>query len=111
MTGLDDALQRSRQMIQEALTEARVEFEAVEVRRRELLDQIAQAEAILGGGPPATPPADAPPAAGEGGQLTLHEALSRVLEDGGNEGMTARELADAVNRRSLYRKRDGSAVE
>ncbi len=34
-----------------------------------------------------------------------------MLEDAGNEAMTARELADSVNRRRLYRKRDGSPVE
>jgi HB1, ASXL, restriction endonuclease HTH domain len=110
MTNLDDALERSREMIEEALVGARSELETVEARRRELLDQIAQAEAILGGGPP-TPPAGAPSAAPEGGPLTLHEALARVLEDAGNEGMSARELADAVNRRGLYRKRNGSPVE
>src|SRR5437868_3786180 len=110
MSGLDDALERSRQMIQEALTQARVELETVETRRRELLDQISQAESIVGGSPPA-PPAETPPAHADGGQLTLHEALARVLEDAGNEGMTARELADTVNRRGLYRKRDGSSVE
>ncbi len=97
-------------MIQEALSDARAELETVETRRRELLDQIAQAEGILGGGPPA-PPVEATPAAPDGAPLTLHEALARVLEDGGNEGMTARELADAVNRRGLYRKRNGSPVE
>jgi hypothetical protein len=43
--------------------------------------------------------------------MTLHDALARVLEDIGNEWMTARELADEVNRRGLYRKRDGSPVE
>jgi hypothetical protein len=110
MTSLDDALERSREMIEEALLEARRELETVEGRRRELQEQIAQAEMILGGGATA-PPIGAPPAAAEGGQLTLHEALARVLEDGGNEAMTARELADAVNRRGLYRKRDSSPVE
>jgi hypothetical protein len=52
-----------------------------------------------------------PPQPGDGPPLTLHEALARVLEDAGNEWMTARELADEVNRRGLYRKRDGSTVE
>jgi hypothetical protein len=110
MANLDDALERSRQMIEEALVEARAELAAVDERRRELLDQVARAEAVLGGGP-LNRELEAPPAAGDGGQLTLHEALARVLEDAGNEGMTARELADAVTRRGLYRKRDGSAVE
>jgi hypothetical protein len=110
MNALDDALERSREMIEEALVEARAELETVEVRRRELLDQIAHAEAILGDGPP-SPPRERQSAAPEGGQLTLHEAIARVLEDAGNEWMTARELVDAVNRRALYRKRDGSPVE
>jgi hypothetical protein len=34
-----------------------------------------------------------------------------LLEDHGNEWMSARELTDAVNRRGLYRKRNGTAVE
>jgi hypothetical protein len=110
MTTLEDALERSHLLIEEALVEARAELETVEARRRELLDQIARAEAILGGGPP-SPTVEPPPAAPEGGPLTLHEAIARVLEDAGNEWMTARELADAVNRRGLYRKRDGSPVE
>jgi hypothetical protein len=43
MTSLDDALERSREMIEEALLEARRELETVEGRRRELQEQIAQA--------------------------------------------------------------------
>jgi hypothetical protein len=110
MPRLNDALQRSREMIEEALAAARAELERIEERRRALLDQIARAETILGGGPSSLP-VETPPSAQEGRQVTLHEALARVLEDAGNEGMTARELADAVNRRGLYRKRDGGPVE
>lgn len=101
-------------MIEEALVAARTELAELDGRRQELLGEIAQAETILGGGQPAlparTPPAVTPGVEGNG-QLTLHEALARVLEEAGNEAMTARELADAVNRRGLYRKRDGSPVE
>ena len=43
--------------------------------------------------------------------MTLHEAIVVVLEDGGNEWTHTREIADEVNRRDLYRKRDGSPVE
>jgi hypothetical protein len=52
-------------------------------------------------------------AAGDEGArpLTLHEAIAEVLHERGNAWMTARELADEVNARSLYRKRDGSPVE
>jgi hypothetical protein len=108
MNTLDDALERSRHMIDEALTEARAELATMDARRDELLQQITR-RAILGGSP-AIAATDGPAVAAEP-RLTLHEALARVLEDGGNEWGTARELADAVNRRGLYRKRDGSPVE
>lgn len=110
MDRLDGALERSRQMIETPLAEARAELETVDARRAELIGQIARAEAILGGGGPPDPrmaattqPADR--------ALTLHEAIARVLDDHGNEWMTARELTNEVNRRGLYRKRDGSALE
>lgn len=108
MDRLGEALERSRQMIENALTEARAELQTLDARRAELLDQIARAEAILGGGGPNPPTAATQPGHRP---LTLHEAITRVLEDHGNEWMTARELTDEVNRRGLYRKRDGSAVE
>lgn len=43
--------------------------------------------------------------------MTLHQALMQILQEHGNEPMTARALADAVNERGVYRKRDGSPVE
>jgi len=43
--------------------------------------------------------------------MTLHEALVQILRDNGNKPMTARSLADEVNRRGLYRTRDGSQVQ
>lgn len=95
-------------MIEEALAEARTELAELDVRRTGLLEQIARAEAILAGGSAGDAPA--PPAAAASA-MTLHEALARVLEDTGNEWMTARELSDEVNRRGLYRKRDGSPLE
>lgn len=97
-------------MIDTALMEARAELETLDARRDELLDQIARAEALLGGSGPPTPPAAAATQPGHR-PLTLHEAITRVLDDHGNEWMTARELTEQVNRRGLYRKRDGSAVE
>ncbi len=97
-------------MIEQALAEARRELADLDARRDELLQQIAEAEAVIGGGSAGDrsrlAEATAPAAA-----MTLHEALARVLEDTGNEWMTARELTDEVNRRVLYRKRDGSPVE
>jgi hypothetical protein len=105
MSGLDDALERSREMIEGALADAHAELEGIEARRNELLAKIAEAEAMLRG------PGSSPPLAAGAGTLTLHDAIARVLEDNGNEWMTARELADEVDRRGLYRKRDGSKVE
>jgi hypothetical protein len=88
-------------MITEALVEARNELSSLLERQVELEKQIAEAEAALGDG--RTPPGDE--------RLTLHEALAQVLRANGNTWMTARELADWVNDRRLYRKRDGSPVE
>ena len=42
---------------------------------------------------------------------TLHGAIEQVLREHGNEPTTARELADEINERGLYRKRDGSPVQ
>lgn len=36
--------------------------------------------------------------------LTLHEAIAVVLREGAK---TSRELADEINRRNLYRRKDG----
>jgi hypothetical protein len=101
MIKLTDALERSRQMIREALADARAELETLRERQAELESQIAEAEAALGDASPAT----------LGGTMTLHHALAQVLREGKNAGMTARELADTVNDRALYRKRDGSPVQ
>ena len=89
-------------MIQEALVEARTELQALQAREAELEQQIAHAEAVLGEGPASIP---------RERKMTLHDALALVLREGGNKGLTARELADAVNRHGLYHKRDGSPVE
>lgn len=102
MSELEDALTRSRAMIEEALDAARVELDELDARRAELVQQIASAEMILAG---------APQHLETSRQLTLHNALVRVLEDHNNEWMTARELADEVTRRGLYRKRDGNRVD
>ena len=91
-------------MIQEALTDARTELAALHARETELENLIAQAETALG-----EPPTHA--ATGEAVTMTLHEAIAQLLRENDNEWMTARELADALNQRSLYRKRDGSPVE
>lgn len=101
MNDLAAALQKSRQMIEAELTGARHELAALDARREELQTLIGQAEAVLGS---AQTSDDEP-------RMTLHDALALVLREHGEEPMTARELADAVTDRGLYRKRDGSPVE
>lgn len=80
------------------LAETEAELAELEARRSELLALIGQAKAAL-----ALEPAGARP--------TLHSALAQVLRENSNVWMTARELADAVNTRGLYTKRDGRPVE
>jgi hypothetical protein len=41
---------------------------------------------------------------------TLHEELAEILRGQRNRWMTTTELAQAVNERGIYQKRDGSAV-
>jgi HB1, ASXL, restriction endonuclease HTH domain len=101
MVDLVTALETSREMIEAALAEARAELSALDARRAELEALIAKGEAALGG-------TQSPVVKGT---MTLHDALVLVLRENNNAPMTARELADAVNDRGLYRKRDGSPVE
>lgn len=86
-------------MIQDALTQARTELADLRNREAELEQQIAAAEAALGSSPGSPTP------------LTLHEALAQVLRENHNQPMSARDLADAVNSRALYRGRNGQPVE
>lgn len=43
--------------------------------------------------------------------LTLHEAMAEVLKDEPGEMLRANDLAMEINRRQLYRMRDGRPVE
>lgn len=42
--------------------------------------------------------------------MTLHKAIESVLRENGNQWMMVHELVTEVNRRGLYRKRDGTEV-
>lgn len=94
---------RSRQLeIEAGLVEARNELATLEARAEELRALIVKAERALG--------QDSLIPEGEG-RMTLHAALELVLKENDNRWMHVGELADAVNTRGLYRKRDGSTVE
>ena len=43
-------------------------------------------------------------------RVLLHNEVAAILRAHGNDWMTTRELADAVNARGKFRKRDGSLV-
>lgn len=105
MSGLDEALEANRPAIEAALAEAVTELEQLNERKRELEQLIARANAALGEPPVVRPPVQTT------GRMTLHEALQVILNERDNEWMTVTELADEVNDRSLYQKRDGSLVQ
>ena len=43
--------------------------------------------------------------------MTLHEAMALVLGEQPANEMSVRELTTEINRRALYRRRDGSLLE
>ena len=47
----------------------------------------------------------------DGEWIKLHEEIEAILRESGNQGMTTRELAAAVNRRHRYRKANGTLVK
>jgi hypothetical protein len=103
MSNLRRVLEQHRPAIEAGLAQAERELAELDARRDELLDLIARARAALGETPPTTKPAAE--------RLTLHEAMGLILRENNNKWMTVRELADAVNERGLYEKRDGSPVD
>jgi hypothetical protein len=105
MSKLESALEESRGVIEAGLVEAEEELAGLRERERELEGLIARAKAALGA------ELEPEPRPSESERLTLHEAIARVLNENRNSWLTVRELADEVNRRQLYKKRDGSPVE
>jgi hypothetical protein len=100
---LKQAMEAAQAEIEAGLTEAETELEELDHRRAELVALIGEARSALGREQVETAP--------EPRRLTLHEALALVLGEHDNEWMTARELADEVNERRLYSKRDGTPVQ
>ena len=97
-------LEDTRPAIESALAEAEQELVELNDRRAELEGLIARARSVLTDD---QEPTHAAPAQ----RLTLHQAMELVLDDRHNRWMTVHELADAINQRKLYEKRDRSAVE
>lgn len=95
------ALEKARPELEAALADARHDLDALDARRAELVSLIRQTEAGLGINEPAR--------AAE--RLTLHDAIALVLREQGNRWMSTRELADEINNRGLYHKRDRAPVE
>lgn len=86
---------------------ARHELSQVRGRTLELERQVGSLEALIA-------IADREPkasGAGASASLTLHEAMLEVLREAPGQMLRAADLATEVNRRRLYRMRDGRAVE
>lgn len=99
---LEEDLEHGKRLIADTLDRARTELSELEGRKTYLLAVIARAEAMHD----ALNADDQP-----GRQMTLHEAIAFLIEETSNRWMTVKELADAINRRGLYHKKDGSPVE
>lgn len=99
---LREVLDSKRAEIRAGLEQAELELRRLEERRAELIQLMARGRAALG---------NSVSLPEQGGEMTLHEALDIVLSDNGNTWMTAADLAAEVNRRNLYRMRDGRPVE
>lgn len=104
MSDLRKVLEQNRPAIEAGLAEAERELAELDARRGELLGLISRARAALGEAPPT-------PMRLAAERLNLHEAMELVLRENDNEWMTVREVADAINERGLYEKRDGSLVD
>jgi hypothetical protein len=99
---LTRALNSSRAEIKAGIKEAERDLEQYRAKCKEIEALIRRARLVLGEGEDLT--------AGNGGRLVLHDAMLRVLQENGGGPMRAPELADQINRKGLYRQRNGSPV-
>src|SRR5437867_2439033 len=104
MPELRKILEETRPALEAGLAEAERELAELDARRRELEALIARARAALGEAPPPVP-------SPTNERLTLHQALELVLRENDNRWMTVRELADEINARELYEKRDRTPID
>lgn len=96
-----------RDEIEADLTAARQALERSRARFAEDSRRVESYEALLAFDTDEFEPGDA----GSGEKLTLHVAMRRVLEDAPNHMLRAVDIATEIQRRALYRMRDGRPVE
>lgn len=104
LTQLDAALQERNAALEEVLGKAQDELEACRARCSELERAIARTRALINPQETGRPLPIGP------ARITLHEAMRQVLSEAGSEGLTGRELVDAITSRGLYRQRAGTPV-
>ena len=99
MTELTEALAANRDAIQRALPKAEQQLADCRAHCAELEEEIRLARLIVSPAPLGTEPAPGP--------MTMHQAMVLVL---GNhpDGLPAPEIAHEIERRNLYRRRDGN---
>jgi hypothetical protein len=98
MSELKDALATSRDAIKRALPEAERELAECRAHCAELEESIRLARLIVSSNPSGEGPALAP--------TTMHQAMTLILRDH-PDGLPAPEIAREIERRDLYRRRDG----
>lgn len=108
MESLERALLANRTEVEREMANAEVELVALRQRINALEALISRARNVLGLEGDSDPLPDGREVKAD---QSLHGVLIRILRERGNAPMTARALADAVNRSGLYRKRDGSDVD
>ena len=104
---LKKAVHGAKEEVGEALAEAEAELAKLRAKEQELTMLIGEAHRLLGS-------ADGSSVAGPivpERPRTLHEAMKLVLTPAGEEGLPGRQLADAINRRGLYHRRDGASLQ
>ena len=99
---LDAVIAEENERVATVLTRLEEELSACRAHCSELERAIARARGRL------DPSADSQPRGPA--RVTLHEAMGRLLEEAGPEGLSGPELLHAINDRGLYRQRDGGPV-
>lgn len=102
---LREVLDGRRDELREGIALAEAEMRELRASIAELEDLVRRARAALGDLDPTS-------GAGAGGrQMTLHDAMVKVLRDRGNPGVSPADIANAVNAEKLYVKRDGEGLQ